>query len=216
MIKSKKNVDELLIWQLIFIASLLVANVLAGKIIMLFGTFVLPSAVVAYGFTFLATDIINEKWGRKEANKIVKYGFFIQVFASLLIYLAMLLPVAPFATETQDAFKILLGQNIRFVAASLVAYLLSQAHDVWSFNFWKNRTSGKYKWLRNNASTMVSQIIDTAIFITIAFAGTVPNLFIMILSQYFIKFIIALLDTPFFYLFTRKKKGVKNDKTKNT
>lgn len=212
----KKKIDELLIWQLIFIASLLIANVLAGKIIMLFGTFVLPSAVVAYGFTFLATDIINEKWGKKEANKIVKYGFFIQVFASLLIYLAMLLPVAPFATETQNAFKVLLGQNIRFVVASLVAYLLSQAHDVWSFNFWKNRTSGKYKWLRNNASTMVSQIIDTAIFITIAFAGTVPNLLVMILSQYFIKFIIALLDTPFFYLFTKKKKGVKNDKTKNT
>ena len=95
---------------------------------------------------------------------------------------------------------------MRVVFASLTAYTISQAHDVISFNFWRNKTKGKHKWLRNNASTLVSQIIDTAIFITIAFWGLVPDLLWMIISQYVVKAIIALLDTPFFYLLTRNNK----------
>lgn len=87
--------------------------------------------------------------------------------------------------------------------ASMIAYLISQTNDVYLFAFFGKITKGKHKWLRNNLSTMTSQLIDTVIFITIAFWGIVPNLLIMIVSQYILKLIIALCDTPFFYIFTK-------------
>jgi uncharacterized integral membrane protein (TIGR00697 family) len=201
----KKTNDNLIAINAVFIMSLLIANVVAGKVVDLFG-FIVPAAVVAYGITFLCTDVINEIWGKEEAQKTVKLGLKIQLASTALILLAIWLPPAVFAIDFNAAFKTVLNQNVRVVFASLTAYTISQAHDVISFNFWRNKTKGKHKWLRNNASTLVSQIIDTAIFITIAFWGMVPNLLWMIISQYIVKAIIALLDTPFFYLLTRNKK----------
>lgn len=201
----KKTNDNLIAINAVFIMSLLIANVVAGKVVDLFG-FIVPAAVVAYGITFLCTDVINEIWGKEEAQKTVKLGLKIQLASTALILLAIWSPPAVFAVDFNAAFKTVLGQNVRVVFASLTAYTISQAHDVISFNFWRNKTKGKHKWLRNNASTLVSQIIDTAIFITIAFWGMVPNLLWMIISQYIVKAIIALLDTPFFYLLTRNNK----------
>lgn len=201
----KKTNDNLIAINAVFIMSLLIANVVAGKVVDLFG-FIVPAAVVAYGITFLCTDVINEIWGKEEAQKTVKLGLKIQLASTALILLAIWSPPAVFAADFNVAFKTVLGQNVRVVFASLTAYTISQTHDVISFNFWRNKTKGKHKWLRNNASTLVSQIIDTAIFITIAFWGMVPNLLWMIISQYVVKAIIALLDTPFFYLLTRNNK----------
>lgn len=201
----KKTNDNLIAINAVFIMSLLVANVVAGKVVDLFG-FIVPSAVVAYGITFLCTDVINEIWGKEQAQKTVMLGLKVQLASTVLILLAIWLPPAVFAVDFNVAFKTVLGQNVRVVFASLTAYTISQAHDVISFNFWRNKTKGKHKWLRNNLSTMTSQIIDTAIFITIAFWGLVPNLLWMIISQYVVKAVIALLDTPFFYLLTRNKK----------
>jgi len=201
----KKTSDNLIAINAVFIMSLLVANVVAGKVVDLFG-FIVPAAVVAYGVTFLCTDVINEIWGKAQARKTVMLGLKVQLASTVLILLAIWLPPAIFAVDFNEAFKTVLGQNVRVVFASLTAYTISQAHDVISFNFWRKKTKGKHKWIRNNLSTMTSQIIDTAIFITIAFWGLVPNLLWMIFSQYIIKAIIALIDTPFFYLLTRNKK----------
>ena len=199
----KKTNDNLILISAIFIMSLLVANVVAGKVVDLFG-FIVPAAVVAYAITFLCTDVVGEIWGKEEANKLVKVGFISQVFALILITLAMKLPPAVFAQEYSSQFNVVLGQSARVVFSSLTAYLISQFNDVFIFHKLKEKTKGKHKWLRNNLSTMTSQLIDTAIFITIAFYGEVPNLAWMIFSQYFIKFCLALLDTPFFYFLTRK------------
>lgn len=168
------------------------------------GGFVLPAAVVAYPITFLMTDVIGEIWGKAEANRTVRNGFICQLISLVLISAAILLPVAPFA-DNQAAFEGVLGQSFRVVAASMAAYLIAQWNDVFIFHKLKEKYCGKYKWLRNNVSTLLSQLLDTAIFITIAFVGTVPNIFTMILSQYAVKASYALLDTPFFYLLTRRK-----------
>ena len=141
-----------------------------------------------------------------EANKTVKLGLICQLISLTLIALAILLPVAPFA-DNQHEFKAIMGQSFRVVGASLVAYLLAQFNDVFIFHKLKEKTGGKHKWLRNNLSTMASQLIDTAIFITIAFIGVVPNIWVMIASQYLIKLIYAVLDTPFFYLLTKERKN---------
>ncbi len=102
----------------------------------------------------------------------------------------------------QEAYDTILGSVPRIVLASMVAYLVSQHHDVWAFHFWRNITKGKFLWLRNNASTMVSQGIDTVLFISIAFIGTVPTnvLLSMLVGQYVMKLVIALLDTPLCYI----------------
>lgn len=168
------------------------------------GSFVLPAAVVAYPLTFLMTDVIGEIWGKAEANRTVRNGFFCQLISLILIFIAIVLPVAPFA-DNQEAFEGILGQSFRVVAASMVAYLVAQWNDVFIFHKLKEKCNGKHKWIRNNVSTLLSQLLDTAIFITIAFVGTVPNIFTMILSQYAVKAAYALLDTPFFYLLTRRK-----------
>lgn len=201
MRKTEKNLSLL---NCLFVVSLIVANVVASKIVSFWGL-VVPAAIVAYPVTFLITDVIGEIWGKEEANRTVKIGFVCQLFSLLLIGLAILLPVAPFANN-QVEFKSILGQSFRCVTASLVAYLCSQSWDVYVFHKLKNINGERHKWIRNNLSTMTSQIIDTAIFITIAFIGSVPNIFTMIISQYVIKVAYALLDTPFFYILTRKRK----------
>lgn len=197
MEKTNKN---LILLNGVFITSLLIANILSAKIVTFWGL-VIPAAIVAYPLTFLMTDVIGEIWGKEQANQSVKIGFICQLISLVMIGLAILLPVAPFA-DNQEAFKGILSSSFRVVAASLVAYICSQSWDVWVFHKIREKST-KYKWIRNNVSTMTSQIIDTAIFITIAFIGVVPNIWTMILSQYLIKVIYAALDTIPFYMLTK-------------
>jgi hypothetical protein len=119
----------------------------------------------------------------------------------ILVFGGGLLPPAPF-WEGQSAYESILGMVPRITLASMIAYLISQHHDVFAFHFWRQKTKGRFLWLRNNASTMVSQALDTGLFIPIAFWGTVSTevLTEMLLTQYVIKLIIAAGDTPFCYL----------------
>ena len=210
----RKTGKNLMLVNAIFLTSLLVANVVSSKIVSFWGLTV-PAAIVAYPLTFLMTDVIGEIWGKEEANKTVKLGFICQMISLVLIGGAILLPVAPFA-DNQAQFAAILGSSFRVVFASMIGYLVSQSWDVWIFHKVRNWYIKKHgttkggRWIWNNASTMTSQIIDTAIFITIAFAGVVPNIWSMILSQYLVKFVYALLDTPFFYLLTNKKRSEMN------
>lgn len=197
----KKTEQNLQILIGVFVVSLIVANIVSAKIVSFWGL-VIPAAIVAYPLTFLITDVIGEIWGKEMANRAVKIGFICQLISLVLIGLSILLPVAPFA-DNQAQFVGIMKSSFRVVAASLVAYLISQSWDVWLFHKLKEKCNGKHKWLRNNASTLTSQMIDTAIFITIAFWGVVPNIWVMILSQYLIKAVYALLDTIPFYLLTK-------------
>ena len=206
----KKNENNLLLLNGVFVTSLILANIFASKVVTFWGL-VIPSAIVCYPITFLITDVIGELWGKEQANKTVRLGFICQLISLALIGIAILLPVAPFA-DNQAEFSSILGSTFRVVFASMCGYLVAQTWDVWFFHKIRNAfiskhgDTGKGRWIWNNASTMTSQIIDTAIFITIAFTGVVPNIFTMIFSQYIIKFCYALLDTPFFYLLTRRNK----------
>jgi len=181
----------------IFVGALVISSILASKIITIFRLFV-PAGVLAYCITFVATDVISEIWGRERAGRVVFSGFVALLVTFLLIRLALLWDAAPI-WRGQEAFSSVLGSTSRIIAASLVAYLASQYHDVWAFHVWRKATRERHLWLRNTASTVVSQFIDTLIFITIAFYGTIPVI-PLIEGQYVIKVLIALLDTPFVYL----------------
>ena len=181
----------------IFVGALVISSVLASKIISIFDLFV-PAGVLAYCVTFVVTDVISEIWGKERANRVVFSGFIALVVTFLLIRIVLTWDAAPFWRE-QKAFSTILGSTSRIIIASFIAYLASQYHDVWAFHILRKFTRERHLWLRNTASTVVSQFIDTLIFITIAFYGTMP-VFPLMKGQYFIKVLIALLDTPFVYL----------------
>lgn len=212
----RKTPETLNILTIIFIVSLVISNVITGKVIdtgiTLFGNPVtIAGAVICYPICYLITDIVGEMWGKREANKIVKYGFIGQVLATLIIVATTYTPYLDM--DMQAAYVKLLGQNWVFVAGSLSAYLASQYLDVHIFHTLKEKTNGKSKWIRNNASTMLSQFVDTAIFIVIAFGfgfGWIFDnqvaLLNMVIGQYLIKVIIAVLDTVPFYILTKERR----------
>ena len=183
----------------IFTGLLLLANVIATKLLFING-WVLPAGILAYPLTFLISDTIAEVYGRKITARIIWLGFAVSLLMVFIVYIAQIFPAAPF-WENQNAFDSILGSVPRIVLASMVAYLISQHHDVFAFHMWKNFTNGKHLWLRNNASTLVSQAIDTVLFVCIAFAGTVEGsiLLNMLITQYIFKILIAIVDTPLVY-----------------
>ena len=183
-----------------FVSLLIVSNIIAAKLLQI-GDWVLPAGILAYPLTFLISDTIAEVYGRKTTTRIIWVGFATSLLMVLIIYMASIFPAAPF-WENQEAFDLILGSVPRIVLAAMVAYLVSQYHDVIAFHFWKNFTNGRYLWLRNNASTMMSQAVDTVLFVTIAFAGTLDFSVIinMILTQYVVKILIAIVDTPLGYV----------------
>ena len=183
----------------IFITSLLVANVIAVKVLAV-GPIAVSAGVLAYPLTFVVTDSIAEVYGRKVTTRLVWIGFVCSLLMVAFIYVTGALPGAGI-WEAQEAYDRILGGVPRVVLGSMVGYLVSQNHDVYAFDFWRRKTNGRHLWFRNNASTLVSQAIDTSLFITIAFWGVVPNdVFASIfLGQYLVKVIIALVDTPVVY-----------------
>ena len=187
----------------LFISALLLSNIIASKIVSI-GVLIVPAAIVLYPLTFLFTDVVSEVEGKESAHTLVIMGFCMSLFMVLVIFIGKVLPPA-FFWEHQDSYNIILGATPRIVFASMVAYLVSQNHDVWAFHWWKRKTAGRHLWLRNNLSTMVSQLIDSVLFIGIAFTGVYPAKAIagMILGQYLIKVCIAVLDTPFCYMLVR-------------
>jgi uncharacterized integral membrane protein (TIGR00697 family) len=194
---SQRGLNYLTLLACIFAGSLVLAAVMASKIIKV-GPIVVPAGVLAYCLTFLITDVISEIWGKEEAQTVVMGGFITLVLVFVLTSASIVWPPASFWPH-QQAYQTILGSSARIMVASLTAYLFSQYHDVWAFHFWKRLTTDRFLWLRNNASTIVSQLLDSVVFITIAFYGSLPVMQ-LIFGQWVVKVVIALLDTPFVYL----------------
>ena len=197
----------------VFVASLVIASVLAAKIIQVWAFFV-PAGILAYSLTFLCTDVVSEVYGKEASRKVVLSGFIGLIATFLLTILALNWSAAPF-WENQESFDSILGSTTRIIIASLIAYLVSQYTDVWIFSKVKTITEGRFLWLRNNLSTAISQLIDSAIFITIAFYGVMP-LFELVVGQWVIKLLIAVLDTPIaYFLVSMLRRSEKKNQLKN-
>ena len=193
-----------------FTTFLVVANIIATKMVTL-GGWEVSVRFIAYPLTFLVTDTISEVYGRRTVAIVVWTGFALSPLVVLLTYVGGVIPGAPW-WEGQQAYDDILGSVPRIVLASMIAYLVSQNNDVILFHILKKVTKDKHLWLRNNGSTMVSQALDSAIFVSIAFAGNVPGgvLWELIYVQYVIKLGIAALDTPLIYAlvgFVRRIEG---------
>ncbi|MBM4760953.1 queuosine precursor transporter [Bacillus sp. B15-48] len=188
----------------IFVGLLILSNIVAVKLFSIGSWAMLPAAVIVYIFTFPLTDVIAEVYGKKEARRTVQAGLITQVLALIFISITITLPAAPVFSE-QASFETILSGSFRVIAASLLAYLVSQNLDVTVFDRLKSKHGTKKLWLRNNASTMLSQLIDTTLFIVIAFYGTMPLSVLggLILTQYLFKFFASIVLTPVVYLLVR-------------
>ncbi|MBT4824682.1 queuosine precursor transporter [Candidatus Woesearchaeota archaeon] len=180
-------------------AAVILANIQVLKTVQLFGM-VATLGNIIYGSLFLSTDILSENHGKKAARKAVWIGFFVLIAATIIMQIC--LQFIPDASDfAHGSLEVLFGFLPRIALASLTAYLISQNFDVWYFHFLKKKTKGKYLWLRNNMTTMTSQFFDSLIFVMIAFWGVFPNtvLWEIFLTTYVLKWIVALIDTPFIY-----------------
>ena len=192
----------------IFLTSLVVGNIIGTtKFVNVFGLTV-PAGTLAYPFTFLATDLICELYGKKRAQVLVWVGFSMNFFMLGLMMLGHYLKDASGVSGATSTFESVYGFMIGNVIASMFAYLVAQSVDVKLFHFWKHLTKGKHLWLRNNLSTVVSQLVDTTAILSVLYIAnnlgdsirTISDLISLIIASYLFKFFIALLDTPLFYI----------------
>ena len=190
--------------------AVIVANIQVLKLVDLFGVSATLGNIV-YATSFLVTDILSENYGKKSATKAVIIGFMALVASTVLFQMALWF--VPSADDwAQGNMSALFGFMPRIALASLSAFGVSQIHDVWAYNYWKKKwPADKMIWIRNNASTMISQLLDSIMFTLIAFAGVfpVPVLIEILISTYFIKWIVAAADTPFIYWAARMKRNGK-------
>ena len=184
--------------------STILANIQVVMLVNLFGMEATLGNIL-YAGGFLVTDILSENHGKEAAQKAVKIGFFGLIATTLIMQCAIhFTPLdVPEGIAMFESVKSIFSLLPRLAFASLVAYLISQFHDVWLYEKIREKfPAKKHIWLRNNGSTMLSQLLDNAVFTTIAFYGVYPIdvMFNIFLSTYIIKFIVAICDTPFIYL----------------
>tara|TARA_B100000212_G_C27230870_1_gene471561 strand:+ start:17 stop:694 length:678 start_codon:yes stop_codon:yes gene_type:complete len=195
-----------LIFTGIFIASLVACNLIFQKFFtwnFLGIQFELSVGIIAYPVTFLVTDLISELFGKKRANQVVISGFFASVFTTALIFISMNATAAEWSPIDSQTFNKVFGLSAPAFLASMVAYLCAQFIDVRIFHFWKRLTKGKYLWLRNNASTMFSQLVDTSLVLVIlCSAGAIEweRFTTLLFMGWLFKVLVALIDTPIIYL----------------
>lgn len=184
----------------LYVTFVILSQIIATKIgefSLGFTTVTAPAAVLIYAVTYLLTDIVNERFGRKETHRMVFIAFACQVAMVFFIWLATRIEPAPF-WPGQEAWESIMGLVPRITAASLVAFLASENLDAMLFDLFKKLTKGRHLWMRNVFSSIPSLTVDTFIFITIAFYGELP-LLPLIQGQILTKYLVGLLDIPFMY-----------------
>ncbi len=192
--------------QVAIATAIILANLQGPKLTMVFGLQT-SLGVIFYSSIFFATDVLSENYGKAAANKAVRMGFAVSVIVLLMLSLALLyLPsskpdTAEFSASIHNAFATIVNFTPRFIFGSLLAYYISQHFDVWAFHQIKKITAGRWLWLRNNLSTMSSQVVDTLIYSLVAWWGIVDLRTALALgaAKYIFKLAIAMIDTVFIY-----------------
>ena len=189
--------------------STILANIQVVMLVDLFG-FGTTLGNILYAGGFLVTDILAENYGREYAKKAGKIGFFSLIVMTIIMQIAV--NFTPSDVEegilTFNGVKRIFDFMPRIVIASLISYWVSQTHDIWAYEKWRERFSERrHIWIRNNMSTMVRQLIDNSLFTIIAFWGIYPKevLLEIFITTYFMKFIVAVFDTPFVYIASHLK-----------
>ncbi len=191
---------------ILFVAVLMISNTVGSKIIQI-GSLSLAGAIFVFPISYIFGDVLTEVYGYKASRKIIWSGFIAIIFMSLCYYLVQLLPPAPF-WQNQGAYEVILGAVPRIVIASITAYFAGEFSNSYVLSRMKVWMQGKRLWMRTVGSTIVGEGVDSIIFATIAFAGTVPTSALMsiIISGYLVKVAYEIAATPITYWIVGKLK----------
>ena len=213
MVQSNNFKDQLfIILSGIFVASLVTCNLIANKFVTVdlgFKVFIVSAGILPYPLTFLVTDLISELYGQKKANLVVFSGLIASLFVLIFLWLGGMFNAIPDSVVDDVTYNSVFRNAWRLIAASMIAYLVAQFIDVRIFHFWKRLTNGKHLWLRNNASTIASQLVDTTLVICILFIGvwSSSQIFSAIIDGWLFKMLMAFIDTPIIYGIIHLLKG---------
>jgi len=197
----------------LFVAALVACNLIANKFITVdlgFKEFVISAGVLPYPITFLITDVLSEIYGKRKTSLVVLGGLLASLFVLLILWAGGSFPAITGSPVGDDLYSTVFSNSWRVIAASMLAYTAAQFIDVRVFHFWKKLTKGKHLWLRNNASTIFSQFIDTTLVVVVLFYGakSTGEMGALVWDGWLFKMLMALLDTPIAYLllyFIRKR-----------
>ena len=191
----------------LFIAFLVVCNLVANKFVTVQTflreePFIISVGIIPYPITFLITDLLSEFYGTKRTAIVVFTGFIASFLIVCVLFLGGVFPAIEGSPVSNDAYDIVFGNSWRVISASMLAYLAAQFIDLKLYAFWKKLTKGKMLWLRNNGSTVVSQLIDTILVVFVLFIGvkSIAEISSIILDGWIFKVICALIDTPIIYV----------------
>lgn len=195
----------------VFITTLIVSNIIAVKGINLFGLMA-PAGVIVFPVSYIISDILTEVYGYAVARRTIWIGFFCNLLAVLLFTAAIALPSAPYFTD-QSALVSILGATPRILLASFIAYLAGEFTNAFIMAKMKIRMHGKHLWMRTIGSTIVGEGLDSAIFISLAFAGAFPPSVVisLILTQWLLKTAFEIVATPLTYVivgFLKRREGI--------
>ena len=193
----------------IFITCLITANITAVKLISLFG---LPAAIIIFPISYIIGDVLTEVYGYRQARRVIWLGFFCNFIAVLAIWIGQMLPPASF-WDGQTSYERILGYAPRLLLASFLAYLVGEFTNAFVLAKMKIATKGRWLWLRTIGSTLIGQGLDSSIFMTLAFVGTIPLnvLFTAVVVQWLAKSVYEAVVTPLTYVvvtFLKRKEGV--------
>jgi uncharacterized integral membrane protein (TIGR00697 family) len=183
----------------LFVTALIVSNIIAVKLIDVAG-FILPAAIIIFPVSYILGDVLTEVYGYARARQVIWLGFLCNLVAVVAIWIGGMLPAAGF-WGGQEAYDAILGTVPRILAASFVAYLIGELVNAYVLARLKVAMEGRHLWVRTIGSTLVGQLLDSAIFITIAFAGVMPAEVLVgaIVTQWLVKSGYEALATPLTY-----------------
>jgi queuosine precursor transporter len=204
----------------VFVTVLIISNIIAVKLVQVFGL-ILPAAVVLFPVAYIFGDVLTEVYGYRQARKVIWTGFFCNLIAVIAIWIAGALTPAPFWTagvyqtvpEAQTAYQAILGFTPRLLAASFMAYLVGEFLNSFVLAKLKLRTGGRFLWVRTIASTIVGEGADSAIFLSVAFAGILPSaaLVTAIFSQWLFKVAYEVIAPPLTYFVVNRLKKAEHE-----
>lgn len=208
MNKSYKYLGSISVF---FVSVLLISNVASTKIVD-FGWFTFDGGTLLFPLSYIFGDILTEVYGYKSSRKVIWLGFFMALLMSLVFIVVGKLPSAP-DWNNQGAYDLILGLTPRIVIASLIAYTCGEFSNSYILAKMKIWTKGKILWARTIGSTIVGELVDSVLFILIAFSGILPNslLFTLIISNYIFKTSIEILFTPITYKIVNLLKKQENE-----
>lgn len=195
----------------IFITALMTANIISVKLIEIWGM-VLPAGIIIFPISYITGDILTEVYGYAQARRVIWLGFFCNLVLVIALWIGKIIPSAPF-WEGQAAYERILGYAPRLLAASFLAYLVGEFFNAYILAKMKIATKGRWLWTRTIGSTLVGQGLDSLVFITLAFVGTIPikALALAIFTQWIVKTAYEAAATPLTYIsvnFLKRREGL--------